>query len=46
MRVRLANAPVSWGIEFGFEPAIAWGPMLAEPRSAGYDGTAQPPSTG
>jgi len=39
MRVRLANAPVSWGIEFGFEPAIAYGPMLDELRSAGYDGT-------
>lgn len=39
MRVRLANAPVSWGVEFGFEPPIAWGPMLDELRRAGYEAT-------
>jgi len=39
MRVQLANAPVSWGVEFGFEPPIAFGPMLDQLRSAGYDGT-------
>lgn len=39
MKVRLANAPVSWGVEFGFEPPIAYGPMLDELRSAGYEAT-------
>jgi inosose dehydratase len=39
MRVHLANAPVSWGVEHGFEPPIAYGPMLDELRRAGYDGT-------
>jgi inosose dehydratase len=39
MKVQLANAPVSWGVEHGFEPPIAWGPMLDELKTAGYEGT-------
>lgn len=39
MKLRLANAPVSWGVEHGFEPPIAYGPMLDELQKAGYDGT-------
>jgi inosose dehydratase len=39
MKVHLANAPVSWGVEHGFEPPIAFGPLLDELRRAGYDGT-------
>lgn len=39
MKVHLANAPVSWGVEHGFEPPIAYGPMLDELKGAGYDGT-------
>jgi len=39
MKLHLANAPVSWGVEHGFEPRVAYGPMLDELKSAGYDGT-------
>jgi inosose dehydratase len=39
MKVHLANAPISWGVEHGFEAPVAFGPMLDQLKSAGYDGT-------
>ena len=41
MRIRLANAPVSWGIMEveGWSPPLAYTTFLDELKSAGYDGT-------
>jgi inosose dehydratase len=39
MRVHIANAPVSWGVEHGFEAPLPYGPMLDELKRAGYEGT-------
>lgn len=41
MRIRLANAPVSWGIfEFeGLKPRFEWSQVLDEMARAGYQGT-------
>ncbi len=41
MKIRLANAPVSWGIMEveGWSPPLAYGTFLDELKSAGYQGT-------
>ena len=41
MRIRVANAPVSWGIMEveGWSPPLAYSTFLDELKNAGYEGT-------